>query len=632
MSSVHALEAALGVEVNGELRKLRRLLYCGEWIESHALHVHLLHAPDFLGYDGAVDGAGTCRRHRARGLRLKKHGNQLLDVLGGRAVHPINVAVGGFHRLPRRAELARLVPDFEWGLEAAIEATRWAASFNFPAWEQSYDFVALSHPEEYAMCVGEIRTTDGLSIRVAEFEEHFHEQQVPHSTALQSLRTDTGRSYFVGPLARLNLNREQLLPVARRLADEVGFEQPCRNVFKSIVARCLEIVQAYEESLSILRDYRGKDGAEYLTSARRQAARRLPRQPGGCFTIATLSTTTASLRRPISSPPLRRTRRASRTTCAITCLASCRFPTRRSRKPVNTWYVPTTRALVARHISSRSTGSEYKWATPLYSSALAVRTAMMPWAGSWRARGRRTVGKPGRRFRRALCTHPVGIAKLARRNRDSGYLRCRRRHSSGATDPLLAMASGGNRDQRFSRQPWPLAFRGAASRRAARSITPLRANLGRRDRILASRSRRSRPVQPRPRRRPLTKFVECWAMHETSLIRTLIAQVGELLADHDRSALRRVRIQIGPLSCVEPALLVSAWEQQCGSGAFPAATLEIDEVPLVACCDTCTAHFKPVHFQFRCPNCGSVETKVVSGDGVVLHSLEIDDAKQGSPR
>ena len=144
---------------------------------------------------------------------------------------------------------------------------------------------------------------------------------------------------------------------------------------------------------------------------------------------------------------------------------------------------------------------------------------------------------------------------------------------------------------------------------------------------------RSRPVRPRPRNRPLIKFVECWVMHETSLIRTLIAQVGELLAPHDRPALRRVRIQIGPLSCVEPALLVSAWEQQCGSGAFPAATLEIDEVPLVACCDTCTARLpKPVHFQFRCPNCGSVETKVVSGDGVVLHSLEIEDANQGTPQ
>ncbi len=110
MSSVHALEAALGVRVTGELRRLRRLLYCGEWIESHALHVHMLHVPDFLGYDSALALAKDHPDEVKRGLRLKKHGNQLLDVLGGRAVHPINVAVGGFYRLPRREELAKLVP------------------------------------------------------------------------------------------------------------------------------------------------------------------------------------------------------------------------------------------------------------------------------------------------------------------------------------------------------------------------------------------------------------------------------------------------------------------------------------------------------------------------------------------
>src|SRR5258707_14234623 len=92
MSSVHALEAALGVVVSPEIRRLRRLLYCGEWIESHALHVQLLHAPDFLGYDSGIDLARDHPNEVNRGLRLKKHGNQLLEVLGGRAIHPINVA------------------------------------------------------------------------------------------------------------------------------------------------------------------------------------------------------------------------------------------------------------------------------------------------------------------------------------------------------------------------------------------------------------------------------------------------------------------------------------------------------------------------------------------------------------
>ena len=216
-----------------------------------------------------------------RGLRLKKHGNQLLEVLGGRAMHPINVAVGGFYRLPRREELAALVPSFQWGLQAAVEATRWVAGFDFPQFERPYDFVSLSHSDEYAMCEGQIQGSDGLAIDASQFETYFREQQVPHSTALQAVRVDTGRTYFVGPLARMNLNRERLLPTARQLADEVGLEHPCRNPFKSIVARSLEIVQAYDEALSILQDYRPTGDARIPYQYRRAEGAAATEAPRG---------------------------------------------------------------------------------------------------------------------------------------------------------------------------------------------------------------------------------------------------------------------------------------------------------------------------------------------------------------
>ena len=112
MSAVHALEAALGVTISPEIHRLRRLLYCGEWIESHALHMHLLHAPDFFGVDSGIDLAGRFPDEVNRGLRLKKHGNELLEVLGGRAIHPINVAVGGFYKAPKKDDLLGLLPDF----------------------------------------------------------------------------------------------------------------------------------------------------------------------------------------------------------------------------------------------------------------------------------------------------------------------------------------------------------------------------------------------------------------------------------------------------------------------------------------------------------------------------------------
>jgi sulfhydrogenase subunit alpha len=256
MSAVHALERALGITIGPEVRRLRRLLYCGEWIESHALHIHLLNAPDFFGCNSGLELVERCPEEFRRGLRLKKHGNELLEMLGGRAIHPVNVAIGGFYRAPRRAEMEALIPDFEWGLDAAVETTRWVAGFDFPDFERSYEMVSLSHPDEFPMNEGRIVSTSGLSIDVSEYEEHFEERQIAHSTALHSVCKQDGTCYLVGPLARVNLNFDRLSPRAKRLADDIGFSVPCRNPFKAIIARGLELVHAYEEGLDILRTYR----------------------------------------------------------------------------------------------------------------------------------------------------------------------------------------------------------------------------------------------------------------------------------------------------------------------------------------------------------------------------------------
>jgi len=256
MSSVHSLEAALGIAITPEIRRLRRLLYCGEWIESHALHLYLLHAPDFLGFDSGLAMAESFPEEVKRGLRMKKHGNQILEVLGGRAIHPINVAVGGFYRSPRRDDLARLLPDLEWCLEAAVETTRWVAGFDFPDFACDYQLVSLAHDEEYPMNEGRIVTSGGESLDVNDFEKEFEERHVEHSTALHALRKATSETYLVGPLARVSLNVDRLSRTARQVAGELGIDWPCYNPFQSIVARSLELIHAYEEALEIIRDDR----------------------------------------------------------------------------------------------------------------------------------------------------------------------------------------------------------------------------------------------------------------------------------------------------------------------------------------------------------------------------------------
>ncbi|MFO0976591.1 MAG: Ni/Fe hydrogenase subunit alpha [Planctomycetaceae bacterium] len=255
MTAVHALERALGIPIPEEVRRLRRLLYCGEWIESHGLHMHLLQAPDFFGCASGIELAQKYPQEVSRGLRLKKHGNQLLEVLGGRAIHPVNVAVGGFHRAPSKADLQRLIPDFQWGLDAAIETTKWVASFDYPDFPCEWEMVSLKHDTEYPMNEGRIASSSGKQIEVADYEGEFEEHHVAHSTALHSLRTDQQSSYYVGPLARVSLAFDQLSPSAKRTADTVRFEVPCFNPFRAIIARGLELIHAFEEGLEILKSY-----------------------------------------------------------------------------------------------------------------------------------------------------------------------------------------------------------------------------------------------------------------------------------------------------------------------------------------------------------------------------------------
>ena len=255
MSSIHAIENALGIHVTPEIRTLRRLLYCGEWIESHALHIHLLHAPDFFGVPSGIELAKIFPAEFRRGIQLKKYGNRLLEILGGRAIHPINVTVGGFFRLPSRDELASLIPHFESGLRDTVETTKWVSGFEFPEFEQHYDLVALNHAREYAMNEGELLSSDGSRIPVSMYNQTFEEDQVAHSTALHSARRDSKTSYLLGPLARIQLNRDQLSETAQQLANEIGFDRDSRNPFKSIIARSLELVHTYEEALQILREY-----------------------------------------------------------------------------------------------------------------------------------------------------------------------------------------------------------------------------------------------------------------------------------------------------------------------------------------------------------------------------------------
>ena len=253
VSACNAIEDACGVQIDEDLIALRRLLYCGEWINSHALHIYLLHAPDFLGY---ADIIGMARDHAAaveRGLALKKAGNGLMEFVGGRAIHPVNVRLGGFYSVPTKLDFKPVAEQLRVALDNALATVEWVSGFDFPDLELDHEFLALKASGRYPIENGEIARSAGPAFPVADFTRHVAESQVPYSTALHA--TLDGGRHLTGPLARYSLNSSSLSPIAAQAAANAGLAAECRNPFQSIIVRAVEVVYAIEEALRIIEEY-----------------------------------------------------------------------------------------------------------------------------------------------------------------------------------------------------------------------------------------------------------------------------------------------------------------------------------------------------------------------------------------
>lgn len=254
LTACAAMEDLCEVLVSDAIADLRRLLYCGEWIQSHALHVYLLHAPDFLHCADAVELATRDRRAVQRGLELKRTGNLIMQTVGGRAIHPVNVRVGGFFRAPDPDAIAALEEPLRRALDLALDTVAWTAGFDFPDERGDYDFVALHRDDQYAIDSGSPRSTSGLDVDAAHLAGLIVEEHVERSTALHARLAGRG-DYLTGPLARFALNVDQLPPRAAGAARDAGLGRECRNPFRSIVVRAVELVAACEEALRLVRHY-----------------------------------------------------------------------------------------------------------------------------------------------------------------------------------------------------------------------------------------------------------------------------------------------------------------------------------------------------------------------------------------
>lgn len=254
MSSVHAMEKICDFRIAPVVRELRRLLYCGEWIESHALHTFMLHAPDFLGYPDALTMAKDHKEWVEKALQLKKAGNDIVNILGGREIHPINVKIGGFYRYPVKREFKELRKRLDMAKGIAWDATLWMAGLEFPEFEYDYEYVSTHHENEYSMNEGRLVSNKGLDIDIPQYEAFFEEEHMEYSTTLHTIM-DKKKRFLTGPMSRYNNNWEQFSPDSKKLSQKAGLQKTCFNPFKSLLVRMIETFYACEEAIRIIDQY-----------------------------------------------------------------------------------------------------------------------------------------------------------------------------------------------------------------------------------------------------------------------------------------------------------------------------------------------------------------------------------------
>ncbi|KTD46228.1 Ni/Fe hydrogenase subunit alpha [Legionella quateirensis] len=253
MSATQAIEQCFAIQPSPWVRTMRRLFYCGEWLESHSMHIHFLALPDFLGFQSVPEMAKRYPEEVRRGMRLQAFGNDLIKLLGGRSVHPVGACVGGFYKAPQHTEIKIMLEKARERVVDCVALIQWLATLGLPDNSHEFTSVSLYHPTEYPMNEGRIVSDHGLNIHIDEFNAYFTESQVPYSTALHCLLQN--KPYLVGPLARLN-NCFGHLPVPiHLLLQNLNIHFPSRNMYHCIIARAVEIYYAVLESIRILEQY-----------------------------------------------------------------------------------------------------------------------------------------------------------------------------------------------------------------------------------------------------------------------------------------------------------------------------------------------------------------------------------------
>jgi len=251
-ASLKAVEDAIGVSVTDQTERLRKLALNAEIIQSHVLHLGYLVLPDLLDSKSVIPLADTHEDEVKTVIRLHECGNELLETVAGRSVHSQRLIPGGFSKLPTEAELSEVRKDLKAATEdlEAVTALVEELASELPHFERETEYISLTHPEEYALYEGTLYSSDRGNLGETPYEDVVNEYVTEQSTA--KFAKHARDSYFVGALARVNNNYEQLSDRGKAIAERFALEPLCTNPYLNTVAQLVELGHLFETSIDFI--------------------------------------------------------------------------------------------------------------------------------------------------------------------------------------------------------------------------------------------------------------------------------------------------------------------------------------------------------------------------------------------
>ncbi len=253
LTAIKAIEDAMKVKVQQPTVVLRKLMMLGQMLTSHGVHAYFMSIPDFYGKDSALDLLDIAPEYSAHALTIRKFGNLITEIIGGRALHPVNSQVGGFLKMPDKRRLHELYEQSQEALQGAVELAHFISHLKFNKFNRTTEYISLINPKEYAFYDGRIGSTQGLDMTPKQFMKKVVEI---HSDDDYVKRTEyQGKAYFVGALSRINNNHQQLNPIARQAYKHINIKLPITNSFYNVYCQGIEMIHFVEEAQKLLQQY-----------------------------------------------------------------------------------------------------------------------------------------------------------------------------------------------------------------------------------------------------------------------------------------------------------------------------------------------------------------------------------------